>query len=279
MGAVPLKAAKRSRVGKRAMSPVTPTTVAATTGPTPKMSMVVVPDAATTCSSRFFDSASWPSTRRRSSSSSSASSTRAAATALSGSTPASNQAALLGVDLVGDAAGDEVAQHRVQPAGDLGAGARQVPVTSRPQLHHRGVILDADLASATATAARRWRPTARRGGRSCWSTRWPAAAPAPPASAARPGPARRRRPAAGRAGSRGRWRSRSPRCARGNCSAHCSSRSSCLGPDRTRSSARLRSLVVDRHRRVRSLVRVDADHHRHRCSFVVERVEDRGRHV
>jgi hypothetical protein len=33
----------------------------------------------------------------------------------------------------------------VPPAGDLGAGDRQVPVTPRPQLHHRGVILAADL--------------------------------------------------------------------------------------------------------------------------------------
>jgi hypothetical protein len=37
--------------------------------------------------------------------------------------------------------------------------------------------------------------------------------------------------------------------------------------------------VVDRDRGVRSLVRVDADHHRHRCSLVVEEVHDRGRHV
>jgi hypothetical protein len=33
--------------------------VAATTGPTPKMSMTLVPDAATSCSSRFFDSKIW----------------------------------------------------------------------------------------------------------------------------------------------------------------------------------------------------------------------------
>ena len=59
MGAVPLKAAKGARVGKRAMSPVTPTTVAATTGPTPKRWMTLVPDAATTCSSRFLDSVIW----------------------------------------------------------------------------------------------------------------------------------------------------------------------------------------------------------------------------
>ncbi len=51
----------------------------------------------------------------------------------------------MGVDLVRDAAGDQVAQHGVQPAGHLCAGAGQVPVASRPQLHHRRVILDADL--------------------------------------------------------------------------------------------------------------------------------------
>ena len=43
MGAVPLNAAKRSRVGKRAMSPVRPVTVAATTGPTPKSPGSVYP--------------------------------------------------------------------------------------------------------------------------------------------------------------------------------------------------------------------------------------------
>ena len=41
-GAVPLKAAKRSRLAKRMTSPVMPTIVAATTGPTPKTSVVVV---------------------------------------------------------------------------------------------------------------------------------------------------------------------------------------------------------------------------------------------
>ncbi len=94
MGAVPLKAANWSRVGNLAMSPVMPTTVAATMGPTPKMSTTLEPDAVTTCSKRFFDSTIWRSTRRRSSRSSSASSTRAAATALSGSTWATKSAAL-----------------------------------------------------------------------------------------------------------------------------------------------------------------------------------------
>jgi hypothetical protein len=39
MGAVPLKAPKRSRLAKRMTSPVMPTIVAATTGPTPKTSV------------------------------------------------------------------------------------------------------------------------------------------------------------------------------------------------------------------------------------------------
>lgn len=38
----------------------------------------------------------------------------------------------LGVDLVGDAARDQLAQHRVEPTGDPGATARQVPLTLRP---------------------------------------------------------------------------------------------------------------------------------------------------
>jgi hypothetical protein len=93
----------------------------------------------------------------------------------------------------------------------------------------------------SSTGARRWPPTARRGDRSCWSTRWRAAAPSPPAWAGRPGPARRQRPAAGRGGSPGPWRSRPPRCATETQPPHFRRRSSCLGPDCTRSSARLRS--------------------------------------
>jgi hypothetical protein len=76
------------------MSPVMPTTVAAPTGPMPKMSTTLEPDAVTSCSRRFFDSAIWRSTRRRSSRRSLVSSTWAAATALSGSTWATKSAAL-----------------------------------------------------------------------------------------------------------------------------------------------------------------------------------------
>ncbi len=93
MGAVPLKEAKWSRLGKRVTSPVIPMAVAATTVPTPKILVVEVPDALTTSASRFLDSLIWASRRRRSSSSSPASSTRAAVTAPSGLTNASNLAA------------------------------------------------------------------------------------------------------------------------------------------------------------------------------------------
>ena len=49
-------------------------------------------------------------------------------------------------DLLGDAAGDEVAQYRVEPAGDLVTGAGQVTVPFGPHLQHRRVILRHHLA-------------------------------------------------------------------------------------------------------------------------------------
>ena len=54
-------------------------------------------------------------------------------------------------DLGGDATGDEVAEHRVQPAGDPVVVPRQVAVTLRPHLHHRGVILGANLGDRSRT--------------------------------------------------------------------------------------------------------------------------------
>ena len=61
-------------------------TVAAMTGPTPKSSVRVVPDAWTAAASFFLVSRSWASMRRRSSRNSAASSQRAAATAPDGVT-------------------------------------------------------------------------------------------------------------------------------------------------------------------------------------------------
>ena len=61
-----------------------PSVMAATTGPTPKILVVVVPDAATTASRRPFTSANWASRRRRSARSSLASSLRAVAMAPAG---------------------------------------------------------------------------------------------------------------------------------------------------------------------------------------------------
>ena len=48
-------------------------------------------------------------------------------------------------DLPGDAAGHQLAQHLVQPAGHLGAHPAQVPVTLGPDLEHRGVIIPPGL--------------------------------------------------------------------------------------------------------------------------------------
>ena len=44
-------------------------------------------------------------------------------------------------DLAGDAARDELAEHRMQPAGDPVVVPGQVTVTLRPHLHHRRMIL------------------------------------------------------------------------------------------------------------------------------------------
>ncbi len=67
MGAVPLQVAKWSRLAKRDTSRTPPITLAATTGPTPKTSVRVVPDAATATVSFFLASRIWASMRRRSS--------------------------------------------------------------------------------------------------------------------------------------------------------------------------------------------------------------------
>ena len=51
-------------------------------------------------------------------------------------------------DRLGDTTGDQLAQHGVQPADDLGAAAAQVPVPLGPDLQHRRVIIGPDLADA-----------------------------------------------------------------------------------------------------------------------------------
>jgi hypothetical protein len=51
------------------------------------------------------------------------------------------------VYLLGDAAGDQFAQHGMQAAHDLGAGAAQVAVTLGPHLEDRRVIIGGDLAA------------------------------------------------------------------------------------------------------------------------------------
>jgi hypothetical protein len=84
IGVVPLQAAKWSRLAKRDTSRTSPVTVAATTGPTPKTSVRVVPEAATAVVSFFFASPIWASIRRRSARNSAASSQRAASTTPAG---------------------------------------------------------------------------------------------------------------------------------------------------------------------------------------------------
>jgi hypothetical protein len=51
-------------------------------------------------------------------------------------------------DRLGDAAGNQLAQHRMQSAHDLGTAAAQVPVALGPDLQHRRVIIGPDLPDA-----------------------------------------------------------------------------------------------------------------------------------
>ncbi len=94
--------------------------MAATTGPTPKILVVVVREAATTAAKRSLSSFSWPSTRRWSPRSSVASSTRAAATAPAGSRASSRRATL-------------VAQ--ISPAWKV------APTRRRAEIDHAGTVL------------------------------------------------------------------------------------------------------------------------------------------
>ena len=72
IGAVPLSAANRSRLGKRLMSATSPMMVAATIGPTPNRPVSVVLDALTAAVIRCLVSRSWSSRRHRSATSSEA---------------------------------------------------------------------------------------------------------------------------------------------------------------------------------------------------------------
>lgn len=202
-GAVPLNAAKRSRVANRAMSPVMPTTVAANHRPDAEdadgrgarrdddlleafLRLGHLPvDAAKVVEElgRQFD------TSRRN--------------GAVGLYLGQQRGRFLGVDLVGR----RPRPARTAPRGadrrsgcDCSTGSADAsPIASSPphDPRHRPP-------SARMTAAPRWRPTRRHEDRSCWSTPWPAAAPAPPASAARQARVRRWRPAAERGGSRAR---------------------------------------------------------------------------
>ena len=85
---------------------------------------------------------------------SAASSQRAASTAPDGVIDARMLRDLACGDLLGHTAGHQLAQHGVQPAGDLGAGPAQIPVSLGPHLQHRRVIVTPGLPD-TARAQRR----------------------------------------------------------------------------------------------------------------------------
>ena len=202
------------------------------TGPTPKTSVRDVPEARTATASFFLVSRSWASMRRRSARNSAASSGRACRTAPHGSAP--SRIGGLSCVFPCEAAGDQLAQHGVQPAGDLGPGPAQVPVPLGPYLQHRRVVIGPDR-PAGGRAQRRDRDRAGVVGVVLvHRSRRPAAAPGRRAWAGRPAPARRRRPAAGPAGAPGPPAPPTAQVRCGQAAAHASSRSAWAAEARTR---------------------------------------------
>jgi hypothetical protein len=242
------------------MSRTSPITVAATTGPTPKTSVRVVPEARTAADSLFFASRIWASMWRRSARNSAASWWRAAWTAPAGAACPGDPGREGRADVLAGAAGDQVAQHGVQAADDLVAVPAQVAVPLCPDLQDRGVVIGPDLRGGTraqrrdpdrqgvvgvvlARSARRQQPYPRAelglhvqdalaGGDQLLGQQVPHAAGA----LDRPGPLR---PGG---------RPREQALGLGRAGAH---------PDLAQHRLRL----VDHHRRVRALMRIDADHH------------------
>ena len=183
------------------------------------------------------------------------------------------------VDRPADAAGDQVTQHRVQPAHHLGTGPAQVTVALGPHLQHRRVIIGPDLGDA----GRSQRRDGHRPGiagivlirvTSCQQ-------PDPCAELGRhiqhPLTGRQQLPgqqvaqAAGAPGRPGPLRpGRRPR-------------QQPLRLDRAGADPQLTQRLLrraDRHRRVRGLVRIDPDHHYHHgLPLSVTAGKDRGGHA
>src|SRR2546430_13920994 len=109
------------------------------TGSTPKTSVRDVPDARTATASFFLVSRSWTSMRRRPAVNSAASSRRACRAARLGLVQ--DRSGLGGAYFLAEAAGDQLAPHRGQPAGDLGPGPAPVPVPPGPDLQDPPVNL------------------------------------------------------------------------------------------------------------------------------------------
>ena len=151
---------------------------------------------------------------------------------------------------------------RVQPADDLGARPGQVAVAARPDLHHRGVVL-----GRAPRGRRRARSAATATERASFgSFLFDLPGVEQPHPRRELGlhiqhPLAGGRAAAGPADGPARGLPRSPRCAPARPLAHCSSPSTCAAARTHPKLAQLLLARVQRDRGVRSLVRIDPDHH------------------
>jgi hypothetical protein len=113
-------------------------------GPTRKISVRLVPDARTVTVGFLLVSLIWASMQRRSPGNSAAA--RSGSSQLPGRRDRGQDASSVSCgDLLGDPAGDELAEHRMQPPSHLCPRPAKVAVVLGPHLEDRGVIARPDL--------------------------------------------------------------------------------------------------------------------------------------
>src|SRR5271156_6666651 len=141
IGAVPLQDAKWSRFLKRDTSRTSPMTAAAMTGPTPKSPVRLVPDARTAASSFFPGLAQLPVDAAQVLDEGGGELVACGRDCVRRRDRVQQPGRVSCDDLLRDAAGDQLAQHRVQAADDLGAGAAQVAVPLGPPPQDLRVVI------------------------------------------------------------------------------------------------------------------------------------------
>ncbi len=209
-------------------------TVPPLTGPMPKTSVTLVPGALTAAASLVLVARSWASRRRRSSRK-----RRGELEARCGDSAGRGDllpdlGSLSCGDLLPDTAGNQVAEHGMQPGRRPGYGTGPDPGAAWPTPSARRRDPRPSPGGRPWTAAPQRPPAGHRSGRSYWYPRPPAAAPGRPASAAHPARFRRPPPAAGPADAPAPAAPSTAQARSGHACAHATSCAACDGHALTR---------------------------------------------